>query len=232
MAILAPQVGELLLAVVQEWVQQTRMFTIYEVVVEARKRGEEADPVIDVPPYRHTKAQVQAIILPFVSSGQNYTRTLQAVGAPEIPFVYHPIGVDPSQYVPMKRDDAPPADVAPAADVPAADAPAVPAGAADTVAVAGSKTSEGRLNIPSHICKAAGFVSGDAVYVLDVDPAGEVPQPCAVLVKNKPDTKAVAEYKVADGRIRVTNAILQICGLNGSDFAFEGSDNKIIIRTR
>ena len=46
---------------------------------------------------------------------------------------------------------------------------------------------EDRLNIPSSIVRASGFVPGSTVYVTDKDPAGVVPRPVLVLLKTKPE---------------------------------------------
>ena len=76
----------------------------------------------------------------------------------------------------------------------------------------------------------AGFAPGDKAFVVDEDPAGAVPKPCLVLMKVKPENP-LAEYAVAkDCRIRVTPAILKKCGLEGENFAIDGSDGKIVVR--
>ena len=55
-----------------------------------------------------------------------------------------------------------------------------------------------RLNIPSSLVHASGFAPGDKAFVADEDPAGAVPKPCLVLLK-EPPPKALADYAVAKG---------------------------------
>ncbi len=64
----------------------------------------------------------------------------------------------------------------------------------------------------------------------DKDPAGAVPKPCLVLLKEQPP-KLVADYAVAkDCRIRVTPAILKKCGMEGQNFEIDSGDGKIVVR--
>ena len=91
----------------------------------------------------------------------------------------------------------------------------------------GKQRAADRLNIPSSIVRASGFAPGDKAFVVDEDPAGTVPKPCLVLLKEQPP-KSLADYAVAkDCRIRVTPAMLKKCGLEGDDFEFDGGDGKI-----
>ena len=94
----------------------------------------------------------------------------------------------------------------------------------------GKRRAEDRLNIPSSIVRASGFAPGDKAFVVDEDPAGAVPKPCLVLLKEQPP-KMLADYDVVtDCRIRVTKAILKKCGLAGKNFEIDGGDGKIIVR--
>jgi hypothetical protein len=87
-----------------------------------------------------------------------------------------------------------------------------------------------RLNIPSSIVHDAGFAPGDKAFVVDEDPAGVVPKPCRVLLKEQPP-KLLADYAVAkDYRIRVTPATLKKCGREGVTFNINGSAGKIVVR--
>ena len=94
----------------------------------------------------------------------------------------------------------------------------------------GKQRAADRLNIPSSIVRDAGFAPGDKAFVVNEDPAGAVPKPCLVLLKVKPENP-LADYAVAKGcRIRVTSAILKKCGLEGTNFAIDGGEGKIVIR--
>ena len=94
----------------------------------------------------------------------------------------------------------------------------------------GTRRVEDRLNIPSSIVRDAGFAPGDKAFVVDEDPAGAVPKPCLVLLKEQPP-KMLADYAVAkDFRIRLTAAIRKKCGLKGKHVEIDGGDGKIIVR--
>ena len=96
--------------------------------------------------------------------------------------------------------------------------------------VKGKQRAADRLNIPSSIVHDAGFAPGDKVFVTDEDPAGAVPKPCLVLLKEQPP-KLLVEYAVAKGcRIRVAPAVLKKCGLEGENFQIDGDDGKIVVR--
>lgn len=96
----------------------------------------------------------------------------------------------------------------------------------------GKRRAEDRLNIPSSIVRESGFVPGDKAFVVDEDPAGAVPKPCLVLLKEQP-LKTLADYAVAkDCRIRVTSAILKKAGLEGKTVEFDASDGKVVFRLR
>jgi hypothetical protein len=96
----------------------------------------------------------------------------------------------------------------------------------------GKKRAADRLNIPSSVVRDSGFVPGDKAFVVDEDPAGAIPKPCLVLLKEQPP-KSLADYAVAkDCRIRVTPAILNKCGLEGETFEIDGGDGRIIVRPR
>lgn len=235
MSQLTPQVQDWIGEIVKAFAEQKRMFTAFDVSRAVQMKGADNDPIVRVPRHLMLKHCVHAAIAQFTSSGE-YLRELQDVGAAEMAFVYYPAGGDPSTYVPMQRPTATADTVAVAsavaatmlqpADDPKPEAPVDAPPAVDTEKVAG------RMNIPSHVVKAAGFHTGDAVFVLNQDPSGEVQQPCAVLVKEVPDGfQSVAEYKTADGRIRVTNAVLVQCGLNKPPHSYSlgGSDGKITI---
>jgi hypothetical protein len=93
----------------------------------------------------------------------------------------------------------------------------------------GKQRAGDRLNVPSSIVRAAGFVPGEKAFVVNEDPAGTVSQPCLVLLKQQP-SKFLADYAVAkDLRIRVTPAMLKKCGLEGESFEIDGSDGKIVV---
>jgi hypothetical protein len=220
----------LIQAVVNTFVQDKRMFTAYEVSKQVQLLGK--DQNVFVPRHLNMREEVHAVMLHLVQSGE-YCRVLQDVGAPRGAFVYYPANNsdgtpgDPTQYVPMNRD------------IPAGNT-AEPGNVAEPVVATIIKdrpvgpntrfSAKERLNIQTHICRAAGFQPGDTAFVVDEDPSGEVPQPCLVLLKELP-TKPIGEYKVAgDARIRITPAMLKLCGLEGEAFEIEGDNGKIVVK--
>ena len=95
---------------------------------------------------------------------------------------------------------------------------------------AGKRRAANRLNIPSSVVRAAGFVPGDSVYVTDEDPAGGVAKPVLVLLKEQPASRFGAYQVSGDCRIRVTPAMLKKCALEGETFEFDGGVGKIVVR--
>ncbi len=96
----------------------------------------------------------------------------------------------------------------------------------------GKRRAADRLNIPSSVVRASGFVPGSKAFVVDEDPVGAAAKPCLVLLKEQPP-KSLADYVVAkDCRIRVTPAMLKKCGLEGQNFEIDGGNGKIIVKLR
>ncbi len=78
--------------------------------------------------------------------------------------------------------------------------------------------------------RASGFVPGDNAYVVGEDPANTATKPVLVLLKEQP-ANSLGTYRVsADGRIRVTPAMLKKMGIESEHFAMDGSQGKIIVR--
>jgi hypothetical protein len=99
-------------------------------------------------------------------------------------------------------------------------------------AAEGKRRAADRLNIPSSVVRASGFVPGDTVYATDESPAGEAAKPTLLLLK-EPPAKLLGKYVVSkDCRIRVTPAMLKKAGFQGETFEFEGGPGKIIVRPR
>jgi hypothetical protein len=93
----------------------------------------------------------------------------------------------------------------------------------------GKRRAVDRLNVPSAVVRASGFVPGDVVFVTDEDAAGEASKPVLVLLK-EPPAKLMGKYVVSkDSRIRVTPAMLKKAGLQGDTFEFGGGAGKIVV---
>lgn len=224
---MSPQLVELITEVVSQFVEQKRLFTAYEVSKEVQRLGKDRN--IDTARHLNMRDAVHDALLGTLGSG-DYRRVLQDVGAPSPAFVYYPAtnadGTpgDPTKYVPI---------------FPAAVGTAIPAVlvtpvAPATAGVAGGnsrKLAGDRLNIQSYLCRAAGFNPGDTAYVTDEDPSGTA-KPCLVILNTQPG-KPLCEYKVtSDGRIRVTPAMLKLCGVNGDTVEIEGDNGRIVVKPK
>ncbi|MGO9109173.1 MAG: hypothetical protein ACLP9L_08070 [Thermoguttaceae bacterium] len=96
----------------------------------------------------------------------------------------------------------------------------------------GKRRAADRLNIPSVVVRASGFLPGDTVYVTDENLASEVSGPALMLLKAQP-AKLLGQYVVSkDCRIRVTPAMLKKAGFEGETFEFDSGSGKIVVRSR
>src|SRR5262245_16464278 len=153
--------------IVTEWIGAGKMFTAFEVSLEAKKRGAEER-------HRNMREYEHETIFRLGIERGDYTRTLMDVGAPEQAWVYHTLGGNPYDYVPLDRSDfvqapahARPRGVRnPVRLTPGLASPfAIPAGAYGT-------DQRGRVCIPVSLLSALGVGPGDKVNVL-CDPANE-----------------------------------------------------------
>jgi len=130
--------------VVEDWVDDEKMFTAFDVSVEAKKRGAQC---------RHR--EMKSTIHELMRYNSNYRKqTLQVRGAYTKPFVYLPHGSDISEYEPMDRskfDDA---------DTSAKSTPKVA-----KTSVSGQLDKRGRYCIRSSFVADAGFDKGERVSV-------------------------------------------------------------------
>ena len=213
----SPELQALIVEVVQEWDAENRpKFTAYDVSKEVQKRAKDKG----LPFVRHAVigagdgSPVHDALMPSLQSGK-YERVQINVGAPIMPWLYFLSGTDP---MPQKKD-AKPAAVATVAK---------PVDSNSNDATMGTD----RLNVPSFLVRAVGFVGGDTVYVADADPNGKIQKPCLLLMKDKPDNP-LAEYKVSnDSRIRITPAIIKLAGLpsdEGTKYEVDGDNGTIIV---
>jgi hypothetical protein len=160
----------------------------------------------------------------------DYSRTLLDVGAPEQAWVYHTIGSNPYEYVPLDRTGmetvpahARPRGVRNPVRLSAMASPfAIPPGAYGT-------DQRGRLCIPVNLLTAIGATSGERVNVL-CDPANEQ----ALLTKASAGDASNSDTSYAvegDGNVRMTQGTLEKAGLDGMQcYKIEGNDTVISVR--
>jgi hypothetical protein len=212
--------------VVNEWVNAGRMFTAFEVSLAVKERGVRER-------HRNLRECVHEAI--FRLGGANaYTRTLMDVGAPEQAWVYHRLYDNPYTYQPLNRKDS--------ASLPADDPLVVPDGIKNPVPLAANLAApaaipdgvygtdqRGRLSIPVPMLVRLGLGPGKQVVVV-CDPANEE---CMLMNDETCDQDCSdAVYTVeADGKVRITQAILERAGLGGrQSYWIEGSDSVITVR--
>ncbi len=214
--------------IITEWTNEGRVFTAFEVSLEAKKRNVEER-------HRNMRDRIHEIIHLVAGPGSSYSRTLMDVGAPEQAWVYHPLRANPYEYEPLPRNDQPrqprPSVLPRAPRNPVAlstgnAAPAViPPGAYGT-------DQRGRLCLPVNLLAQIGVTAGQRVNVV-CDPANE-----QMLItranapgtpdSTTPDTSYTAE---PDGNVRITQGTLEKAALDGVQcYRIEGTPQVISVR--
>ena len=206
-------------SVVTEWVNQSRMFTAFEVSLAVKDLGVRER-------HRNLRDTVHEIIFK-VGGPLDYSRTLMDVGAPEQAWVYHPKAVSPYRYQPLDRTGtAPQRTPAADADLPPLRNPAglvwgsvaqagVPAGAYGTDSLA-------RLCLPVMLLHGIGVGPGDRVKV-----QFDATEKKIIAEKGGEDGAFTAE---ADGNVRLTQQQLEQAGLSGLQcYRIEGTTRRIVV---
>lgn len=211
-------------------VQSGLMFTAFDVtlaVQEALKKQGSFDP--NNHRHRHLKNDVHRAIDAAVTAGQ-YSRNLQDVGAPSAAYVYYPVGGDPSQYVPLSRNDGQSADpYAIPVSAPKAAAVAVAADDdGDGSDVGRGVDARGSLTVPAFMLRQIGFKSGETAYVVEQDDNGK--QVLAVQ-RSTPASGQLATYTVDHNvNVRLTQATLAHAYPNVRAFDFELVNSCVVVR--
>lgn len=211
--------------VVQEFTDQNKMFTAYDVSVATRVRA----TAKGLPFVRHNdmKEEIHKAMDQFLMCDA-YDKSLQDVGAPTKAFVYFPKdGTDPANYVPQLRSGPTPTSAAPVV-TPAA---ATPAAANDSDDGDGRKPdARGTVCIPNYLLRTAGFQPSDQAAVWsEKDGSDDVLCIGKVLPTGK---NALASYTVDyHGNVRVTKSVLDSAGFGGVQaFDFEGDASVVKVR--
>ena len=87
--------------VVGEWIREGKMFTAFEVSLSVKHSGVHER-------HRHMREYIHETIFRLGIQRGDYTRTLMDVGAPEQAWVYHTLGANPYDHVPLERNDRTP----------------------------------------------------------------------------------------------------------------------------
>ena len=237
----SPNVSLAIDDVINQKISSNLVFTAFDVSLEVQSllkaRGE-----FDATQHRHRhlKDDVHRAITSYLNSGF-YDRVLQDVGAPAQAYVYFPQGVDPTTYVPQKRNDTPVVSDPYSIPIPSSlVTPAAPVSAVSSTPVQSNGNSNdndgdaadhgrqpdarGTLCISSVLLRAAGFQHNDTAYVYKGNDANGSPR--LVICKSTPAgltplTKYTVDYH---GNVRITKAILDQAQLVGPSYDFD-ADN-------
>lgn len=203
--------------VVNENVQNCKMFTAFDITREVRARVGKGTPV----PHGDVKQEVHNMF----ASGQfaNYARTLAnlPISNPQ-PWIYHQNSDDPLNY---------------GMNVPAQQLPQItqaPNGNDDGVNQTGDGTykvdARGTLCLPAQMVRDLGAGVGDSVYVYS-DPLSN-----AMLVSlndNLTGFALLSDYTVDNyHNVRVTQHALQSAAQGGSEYEVNGVSDKILIKRK
>jgi len=211
--------------IAKEWLAERRMFTAFEVSLEAKERG--------IPErHRDLKGLVHQAVSK-VGSSRDYTRTLMDVGAPVQAWVYHHLQDNPYTYRPLSRAGegrAAPISSAPVSGglrspVPLNANAASPASANDGAC---GTDSSGRLCIPAALLQRLDVVAGEQAIVT----SDETNEELRITRPTIFDDTETAGYEVeSDGAVRISNQALESAGLGGLQcYRVTGDSDCITVR--
>lgn len=210
--------------IAKEWISQRRMFTAFEISLEANQRGIRER-------HRNLKGLVHQTLAK-VGSTHSYTRTLMDVGAPVQAWVYHHVQDNPYTYRPLNREGDGRADpvstVPPRAlrnPVPLSATSASPATVNDGAC---GVDSQGRLCIPAALLQRLDVVAGEQAIVTG-DQTNEEIRITRPTIFDDVDT---AGYEVGtDGAIRIASQALDDAGIGGLQcYRVSGDSDCITVR--
>lgn len=209
--------------VIREFINEGKMFTAFEVSLAAKAKGIQER-------HRNMRSLVHELIFE-IGGPVGYTRTLRDVGAPEQAWVYHRPEDNPYRYQPLPRPGESPL-AKPSKDLPKGirkpvrlqrgtqPVDLVPAGAFGT-------DQDGKLCIPSAMLAQMGVKPGDQVEtecIIDSE---------KIILRRGEGAPATSEgnYVVeADGKVRLTQDILKVAGIDQLQCYFvEGNASQIEI---
>ncbi len=204
--------------VVREWIEDRKLFTAFEVSIEAKSRGVNER-------HRNMKDHVHTAIAR-IGSAHSYTRTLMDVGAQTQAWVYHHTGDNPYTYRPLDRGNTRQRAATPATAAPSPNAPAVYQGLRNPAPLtpnAGSPRNnndgvcgtdaQGRVTITASMLKGMDIEAGETAIVV-CDAANKeirITRP-TIFDDNDPDTNYSVE---SDGSIRIAPSALDEAGIGG-----------------
>ena len=203
--------------IIEQWLDQGRAFTAYEVTLEARKQGEKGRHK-DLKNIIHLDTSLQDAV-----NFGDYLKTNVDVGASTKAILYHPDTYDPTSYQALPKADEPSTPV----QVPVTPATSVLSSGTSTPVVA--KTGHcldyrNRLFIPKSYLADIGVSAGEKVSIFN--------EGSLVVVRKAQDGDvALSTLKVEkDGEIRIAQSTLVSGGLTCSQFNIEAKNNTLEIK--
>jgi len=204
--------------IVAEWIADGRMFTAFEVSLEAKERGADER-------HRNMKDAIHQALSRFGST-RGYTRTLMDVGANNEAWVYHEGDADPSDYRPLSRGNDSRGGNANRTSVsshrPSAASSATSNDAAD---------SSGRLKISADKLSQIGIGCEDEAIVKCDDINAEIRITRPTLFDDSPPD---AHYQTdKQGDLHLPSSVMQRAGLgHASSFDVTAASGRITVRER
>lgn len=246
----SPQHCDLIQEVADEFVNDDKAFTAFEVSLEVQKRADAQS--LPRERHRNMRGEIHKTLQQFVDSGV-YSQTLVDVGAPSRAFLYYPPSYDPTDYVPLDRKDKPQAATPQPAASGVASSPStsstppradyVSSGSGLSSAVSDDDDegdeqdttgkmgdARGTVAVSAQVLRAAGFHKDDVAYACPNVRNGEN---VLVLAKQVPaGLSKQTSYTVDHGNnIRVTSYTLDKAGLDGSKgYDFERDGDQVIVK--
>jgi bifunctional DNA-binding transcriptional regulator/antitoxin component of YhaV-PrlF toxin-antitoxin module len=223
----------ILSSVVDEFVQQDKLFTAFEVTLEAKKRGLTLR-------HRDVKNDIHKLLQPYVSQGL-YLTELRDVGAAEKATVYFPDGTNVSNYAPLPRGGSSRFDMLGGLVTPAPSQTAAPPQSSTAIGVTGYATSSssinvgqaasqkthepdgrGRICVPAELLRAAGLNVGDVANVAVENDK--------IIISAQTLTNTTAVYKVdVSNNIRLSAKLTAKASLTDKDYEFSGDATKVVV---
>lgn len=218
--------------VVTEYVNQSRLFTAFEVSLEVKRRMSAAgEPVAQQGFHSSIKRDVHNALQAYTSAGL-YCTALQNVGAPSPALVYYPQGANPGTYIPLQRSDTPKVAVATAPVLPTLAMVPVTlptATAVTTTGGDGKPDARGTLCVSNSFLRLAGLNPKDRANVSSRQAGGTIE---LIVTKNVVGTPLAVYTVDAYNNVRITRATLDAAGVgaDGATYDFSCSGDEVVIR--
>lgn len=240
----APDIMDKLTATVEQFLNEGRMFTGYDVTIETRNREKMMLRHDDVRGGIH-EIELLNDAIEFGYDGPRGGTTKWEKSQKTMPngtwaFVYHPQGLDPNQYqprnTPSRQSTAAPASLGKSAlslPVPKPAGLSISTVNDGVICDSGGEQDDGtfatdhreRLMIPTRYMKEAGLTPGDQCFVI-TEPASNT----VIITKEDPALKSLSftvQKVERDGELRLSSKTLRAADLTDNKFVIETTDKTL-----